>query len=113
MKENISLHIENLTCKTIIGILPEERLKPQKLIIEAHITYEYEDSPTFIDYAYICERITECLEYGAYELLETALIDIARALKVLFPSITHLNLCIKKPDILASCTVGASISRDL
>ena len=105
MRESISLHIENLAIKAIIGVLPEERLKAQNIIVEAHITYEYDNT-------HICEYITQCLQNGTYELLESALTDIANKLKKHFACITHLTLCIKKPDILAPCVVGASISRE-
>lgn len=112
MRESISLHIENHAIKAIIGVLPEERLKAQNLIIEAHITYEYDNTQDYLNYAHICEYITQCLQNGTYELLESALTDIANKLKKHFACITHLTLCIKKPDILAPCVVGASISRE-
>lgn len=108
--ESITLHIENLSLETVIGVLPKERIAAQRLLIEAHITYEY--SGEYLNYVHICESITQCLQNGAYELLESALTDIANELKKHFVCITHLTLCIKKPDILAPCVVGASISRD-
>ena len=37
--ESITLHIENLSLETIIGVLPKERIAAQRLLIEAHITY--------------------------------------------------------------------------
>ena len=111
MRESISLHIENLAIKAIIGVLPEERLKAQN-IIEEQITYEYDNTHDYLNYAHICEYITQCLQNGTYELLESALTDIANKLKKHFACITHLTLCIKKPDILAPCVVGASISRE-
>ncbi|WP_295698746.1 dihydroneopterin aldolase [uncultured Helicobacter sp.] len=111
MKESITLYIENLTCEAIIGVLPFERYTPQKLIIEADITYMYSPAQAFLDYAHICESIQQYLQNGTYELLESALIDITQKLKTQFPAICTLTLCIKKPNILDSCIVGASITR--
>ena len=54
MRESISLHIENLAIKAIIGVLPEERLKAQNIIVEAHITYEYDNTHDYLNYAHIC-----------------------------------------------------------
>ncbi|RDU59722.1 dihydroneopterin aldolase [Helicobacter marmotae] len=110
MNESIVLHIENLCFEAIIGVLPQERIKPQKLIIEAHITYIYDDE-CYLNYAKICEQIEHYIQSNTYGLLESALIDISHKLKAHFSNITHLTLCIKKPQILAPCVVGASITK--
>ena len=47
--EQITLHIENLTFEAIIGILECERLNPQKILVEAHITYTYQSQIGTLD----------------------------------------------------------------
>ncbi len=108
--EQITLHIENLTFEAIIGILECERLSPQKILVEAHITYTYQ-SEHYLDYVLISEIIRHHLQTKTYKLLESALIDIIDELKAQFNTITYITLCIKKPDILAPLVVGASVTK--
>lgn len=110
MSANITLHIENLRIQAIIGILEQERHAPQPIEINAEITYNYTD--TFLDYVEICTFITTALQSNAYGLLEVALLDTAKILKAQYHTIQKLTLCIKKPTILKSCIVGASITQD-
>ena len=110
MSANITLHIENVSIQAIIGILEQERHAPQPIEINAEITYAYTD--TFLDYVGICNLITTSLQNNAYGLLEVALLDMAKILKTQHSNIQKLSLCIKKPTILKSCVVGASITQD-
>ena len=110
MSASITLHIENLRIQAIIGILEQERHAPQPIEINAEITYAYTN--TFLDYVGICNLITTSLHDNAYGLLEVALLDMAKILKTQYSNIQKLSLCIKKPTILESCVVGASITQD-
>lgn len=110
MSEAITLHIEKLQIQAIIGILDHERHTPQPLEINATITYHY--THTFLDYVELCHHITSCLQSKGYGLLEVALLDIASTLKQQHSNIQSLTLHIKKPAIVESCVVGASITRD-
>ncbi|CAM3384905.1 dihydroneopterin aldolase [Helicobacter labetoulli] len=110
MSKSITLHIENLCIQTIIGILEKERCAPQAVEVNAEITYTYTDA--FLDYVEICNLITSSLQNNAYGLLETALLDIAKMLKNHSTKIQKLTLHIKKPTILESCIVGASLTQD-
>ncbi len=108
----ITLSIENLNIKAIIGVLESERTTSQNLHIKAKITYFYSvQEEAYIDYALVSEMICQKLQNEKYDLLESALCDIAQHLKSVFPAITSLEIHIKKPDILAPIVVGASISK--
>ncbi len=97
--------IEDLTFETILGILPHERTKPQRIRIDCAINYVYSDEQ-FINYADVASEIVRIMDDARFELIETALTVLASALKERFPLIDGLDLSIRKPDILPHCTVG-------
>ena len=107
----ITLHIENLSFEAIIGILESEKSVPQPLLVNANITYLYSPhkAEKYIDYAQVSDMICQNLQTQHYELLESALYHLSLTLKSAFPSMTHLEICIKKPQILSPSIVGASI----
>lgn len=104
----MTILIENLKIEAIIGVLPFEREKPQKIIIDAELNYSYDGE--YLDYVEIVEFITQTLQKEKYEILEVALQDLKQKLKIKFSTLTHLTLSIKKPDILSDCVVGVKIT---
>jgi dihydroneopterin aldolase len=103
------IHIEGLSFETIIGILPHEREKPQRIVIDASIDYAYEEA--YLDYAAVCERIETHMHTHRFELLEEALLSLGELLEKHFPSIIRYRLKIAKPDILSHATVAVSIEK--
>jgi 7,8-dihydroneopterin aldolase/epimerase/oxygenase len=101
----MTILIENLTFEAIIGVLDFERLTPQRVQIDCHIEYPYEHN-RFINYAEVVELIESTMKTENFELIETALEELASALKNSFPLIQTLILTLRKPDILSNCTVG-------
>jgi len=97
--------IEDLTFEAILGILDFERTAPQRIRIECIIDYTYIGGK-FINYADVADCIKQTMQDQKFELIETALETLASTLKEQFPLIEALSLTIRKPDILASCTVG-------
>lgn len=104
----MTLLIENLSLKVIIGILPSEREIPQEIILNGEFSYEYKGE--YLNYVEIVEFLKNELKNNQYELLEDALLDLQKKIQIVFPSITHFSLSIKKPEILSDCIVGARIS---
>lgn len=97
--------IEDLTFDAIIGILPQERTTPQRVRIECIIDYRYSDG-NFINYADVAYHIEHSVQYNCFQLVEEALESLASTLKKEFPLIQTLTLTLRKPDILANCSVG-------
>ena len=97
--------IEDLTFQAILGILPQERTASQEVRIDCIIDYTYEKD-LFINYADVTEHIVRTMQKEKFELIETALSELSSTLKKHFPRIEALDLTIRKPDILANCTVG-------
>ena len=107
----MTIHIEDLTFDVIIGLLDFEREKPQSVIINLQITYNYSDDQ-FIDYADIVLLMQNKLKEERYELLENALLGLKRVLYIAYPQLTSLTLKISKPNIIPECTVSLSKTWD-
>ena len=107
--ENYRIIIENLEFEAIIGILPEERKKAQKVLVNAEI--EYEDKENFIDYAEVCKIIENLMKEKKFLLIEDALEAIECVLLEKYPQIKSLKLKIQKPEILKNALVGVEILR--
>lgn len=102
----MTIHIEDLRFKCIIGLLEFERHTPQEVIVSLELEYEYTD--TFINYAELAEMIETDLQEKRYELLETALNELFELISTQHSSIKRLFIKISKPDILPSCRVSVS-----
>lgn len=53
----------------------------------------------YLDYVEIIKHIATMLKWGKYGLLENALDEIISSLKTSYPTITKIDLSLKKPDI--------------
>lgn len=102
----MTIEIEDLKFKCIIGLLDFERHNPQEVIIDLSLDYEYKSE--FINYADIASLIEEHLQEKKYELLEDALENLFNLLKQNFTLIQKLHIKITKPDILPNCRVSVS-----
>lgn len=102
----MKIEINELTFKCIIGILPFEREKKQKVIVNLSFNYEFSDN-TFIDYSEISALIEKTMIKEKFELLEEAIIYIEKLLNDKYP-ILNLQLKISKPNILHNCIVSLS-----
>ena len=103
----MTIHIEELTFDTIIGILDFERMTPQKVIINMEIKYLYENN-SFINYADVIQLIEKQLLEKKYELLETAIDELRKYILLKYPQIQQLTLKIMKPNIIKNAKVALS-----
>ncbi|ABB43944.1 Dihydroneopterin aldolase [Sulfurimonas denitrificans DSM 1251] len=102
----MTIHVENLKFKCIIGILDFERVTPQEVIINLNIDYEH--IKHFIDYAKVVDFIKEIMIKNEFFLIEDALKEINLKLNKKFNGIKSINLKITKPSILPECMVSVS-----
>lgn len=100
----MTLMIQNLSLEVIIGILPFERENPQKIELDMELDYDYKGE--YLNYVNLVDFVSLKLKEEKYGLLEEALEDLITNLKLHFPMILSISLCIKKPDILSNCIVG-------
>ena len=101
----MTVYVEDLTFDAIIGILPEERTTPQKVIVNVELDYEYKKN-SFINYATLADLIENRIKIDQYELIEDALLALHVEIKSKFPQITSIKLKISKPTILAHADVS-------
>ncbi|MGM0518857.1 MAG: dihydroneopterin aldolase [Campylobacterota bacterium] len=104
MKKKLTININRLKFKCIIGILDFERVKKQKVIINLSFDYEY-TKDYFIDYSKISKLVKKELKNKKFKLIEDAIIHIETKLYKKY-KIENLHLNISKPDILKDCIVS-------
>ncbi len=102
----MTIHIEDLKFKSIIGILDFERVTPQDVIINLVIKYNYQNN--FINYADIVEIVKKTMIKSEFFLIEDALENINLKLIKEYKAIKSIDLKITKPSILPDCKVSVS-----
>ena len=86
----------------IIGILPFEREKKQKIVLK--LTAKSEE---FLDYATLCAWLKNTYKKQKFKLLEESLEFIARELKKMHPKLRFLKITVSKPKIIKNAKVSA------
>jgi dihydroneopterin aldolase len=102
----MTIHIQELTFETIIGILDFERKTPQRVIIDIELEYAFDDE--FIDYALVVKSTKELMIKEQFLLIEDALLSIKEMIKKSYPQTKSLKIKVSKPDILSECRVALS-----
>jgi 7,8-dihydroneopterin aldolase/epimerase/oxygenase len=102
----MKIEIEDLTFDCIIGILPQERINTQKIIINISFEYKFQNK-NFIDYSKIINEIENIMKEKKFELLEEAILFLENFLKTNY-EIKNLKIKISKPDIITNCIVSLS-----
>jgi len=104
----MKVYIEKLTFKAIIGILPFERVKKQKIIIDISFKYTFsKKSDEFIDYSVVSALIKKTMKKKKFKLIEDAILTLEKKIYKEF-NLTNLQIKISKPDILKDCLVSVS-----
>ena len=75
----MTIHIEDLKFQAILGILDFERTRPQDIIINLKIDYNYTDN--FINYADVSSLVKSHMIDRKFLLIEDALSSISKKLK--------------------------------
>jgi len=102
----MTIRIEALEFEAVLGILEKERTTPQRILVDAVITYTYTPE-SFLDYAQVARSIESLVKERKFRLVEEALETLFSSLKENFPSIETMKLTVCKPDILPNCRVCA------
>jgi len=106
MEKKLTIEINQLTFKCIIGILDFERISKQRVTIDVSFDYLYTND-YFIDYSHVATFIKKQMKKKKFELLEDAIIYFESKLYKLY-KINNLKIRICKPDILKDCIVSLS-----
>ncbi|MDR2341496.1 MAG: dihydroneopterin aldolase [Campylobacteraceae bacterium] len=110
MSEKITLLVEKFEFEAIIGLLEEERKKPQKVEVWAKVEIKY-NKKSLIDYTFICDIIKNSLQSEKFFTVEEALLHISKKIVKVSPRICRIYLKILKPSILENRLVGAQIDK--
>lgn len=100
----MTIEIRTLTFECIIGILDFERLRPQTVVVDASIDYDYTVG-SFLDYAAVVSFIKSEMIARKFELIEEALEALSNGINNNFPAAKSITLTISKPTILPDCRV--------
>jgi dihydroneopterin aldolase len=101
----LTIHIQALTFRAIIGVLPHERKTPQKIVVDAFISYSYNEND-YIDYALVVSSIKKFIRKKRFLLLEDAVSQTKLMIEALSSNITDVKLTIAKPNILRNTIIS-------
>jgi len=102
----MTISIQDLSFKAILGILEIERKLPQNIEVNCEISYRYEkEKNNYIDYSKVANIIESTIKSEKFLLIEDAIEKLFPLLKDKFPQIQTLKITICKPDILPNCRV--------
>jgi len=103
----MKIEIRSLEVEAIIGILPEERHTPQKVLIDLEAEYRYQTGK-YLDYTLLVTTLRHTLITGKFGLLEEALPVLKEHVMEEHPEIFSLFIRLSKPEILPECIVAVS-----
>ena len=112
-----TVFVKNLKLSAVIGCLPWERKIKQALLLSFELKTDHQlisthdDIVDALDYAKICESVTDFVSKTEYKLIETLAEKIAQFLQTEF-SVSALRLTLEKPGALPQAeTVGVRLER--
>ena len=101
-----TISIVDLEITCIIGILPNERVKEQTLLLDIYLDVDFGDSNIAddinetIDYTKISEMATQLAISKKYKLIESFCFDLTNLFLDTFKIIQKSNITVKKPNAL-------------
>jgi FolB domain-containing protein len=104
--------IKELQIETIVGVLPEEKLRPQLLLLDIEIQTDLSSAgksdhlSDTIDYSAIAAFIHDYAKQHHFELLEAFATNLIDAIMTKF-QLKHLKLLVQKPKAIASAKYAA------
>ena len=102
-----TISIVDLEISCIIGILPNERVKEQILLLDIYLGIDFggsniaDDINETIDYTKIAEMATQLAISKKYKLIESFCFDLTNLFLDTFKIIQKSNITVKKPNALS------------
>jgi dihydroneopterin aldolase len=94
------LHISELRIETYIGVYPWEQRILQPLLLDIKIPMDFsvcnDQIETTLDYAMLCEHITQFVASNKFALIETVAKQVIQEIKKTF-QVKELTLSVSKP----------------
>ncbi|MBD5167161.1 MAG: dihydroneopterin aldolase [Helicobacter sp.] len=110
IKQEMAVKVRNLTFDTIIGLLPIEREKPQRVVVNCTLYYQCK-SDVFIDYSLVKDYLITTIQRKQFKKLEEGVVFLTQGLKDLFPIIYRSEIEIIKPHIFDNCNVSLCLTQ--
>ncbi|HEY5266383.1 MAG TPA: dihydroneopterin aldolase [Acidimicrobiales bacterium] len=116
------IELRELRCSAVIGVLSEERERPQPLAFDIDIVRPFEEAAMSDDitettnYAEILTLASKVASEGAFLLLETMAYRVAREILAFDTAISSVSVAVRKlrppvPEDVATVGVRCSVQR--
>jgi 7,8-dihydroneopterin aldolase/epimerase/oxygenase len=107
--------LDGLELRIGLGIHPEERAAPQRVMLNVAMTCRYDAPPedrieAVVDYDFLRQQIRTLAESRHFELQET-LCDAVAALALRDPRVVQVRVRTMKPDIYPDARIGCEVVR--
>ena len=112
------IRIDGLQIECIIGILPQERLHPQRLELDAELQADFAAAAASdavahtVNYAEVGERLAALAVDGRFELVETLAARACELVLADYPAVDAVTVTLRKPDAVpAARSVGVTLEK--
>ncbi len=112
-----SVFVRNLTVSTIVGVYPEERTRPHRVIVsfelfaDTRAAAQSDDLEDALDYGEAASRVAEFVRGSRFELIEALADGIAALLLEGYPAARVVVEVLKPGAVTDAETVGVKIER--
>jgi 7,8-dihydroneopterin aldolase/epimerase/oxygenase len=95
--------LKDLRVECIVGIYPHERVQLQTVLVDIELDYDFaapagsDAIADAVDYDLVASSVTELLQAGRFQLIETMAARAAALLLARLPVVTAVRLEIRKP----------------
>ena len=97
------IELEKLEVDCIVGILPFERVKEQKVFLDVSMEIDFqvpastEQVEDTIDYTFISQELTDLVKTSRYQLIETMAVECADLILDRHPLVQRVSVAVHKP----------------
>jgi dihydroneopterin aldolase len=116
------IELRELRCSAVVGVLSEERERPQPLAFDIYVVRPFEEAAMNDDitettnYATVLSLATQVASDGAFLLLETLAYRVAREVLAIDPLISSVTVAVRKlrppvPEDVATVGVRTTVQR--
>ena len=103
--------IKDLEIFAYHGVLPEEKRQGQNFIVTAELYLDLRDAgmtdelDKTVNYAKVCEDISECMTEEKYDLIEAVAENIAGTILLKYEKIKEVHIIISKPAVTKAIAI--------
>ena len=100
------IHLTEFDVVTIIGVLPEERIREQPVVVGISMALNVDyaaltgDLSATVDYSQLSKTVALILKKGRFRLLESAALALARFVLRTAPMVNKVSVFLSKPEAL-------------